>query len=54
MDLTKNSFVSAMMDYFGKLPGQTTMDFANELKALNTDDREEFKRLLKDVGYTIH
>ena len=47
------SFVTAMKDYFGILPGKTTSDFLQELKALTPEDREYFKKRLETVGYKV-
>lgn len=47
------TFTKAMMQYFGKLPGQTLGQFAEELKALNESDRAYFKAGLEQNGYTI-
>jgi hypothetical protein len=45
------TFVMAMKEHFGTLPGQTLMDFAKELKALDQDDRAYFINELRTVGY---
>lgn len=45
------SFPTACLDYFGKLPNQTTAEFAQELKALTDADRAEFKEALTERGY---
>lgn len=47
------SFVKACKDYFGFKPGQTMSEFMAELKALNAEDREYFKRHFKSVGFEI-
>lgn len=47
------SFTTAMLDYFGKLPGQSTMDFAQELKGLSDADRAEFRAGLIGLGYKL-
>lgn len=47
------SFVSAMKDFFGFLPGQTLTQFAAELKALSPGDRAYFKAGLEQNGYKI-
>lgn len=44
------SFVSAMKEYFGFLPGQTLKEFGAELKALSDDERDYFYNGLKAVG----
>lgn len=51
MDTTKSSFPSAVLDYFGKRPGQTTVEIMEELKALTPEDRVELTNLLIAVGY---
>ena len=40
-------FVVACYQFFGKLPGQTMSQFAEELKNLTPKDREELKPLLE-------
>lgn len=45
--------LAAIMDFFGKLPGETTAEFAAEVKALTEEDREEFKDALVLIGYKI-
>jgi len=47
------SYVEAMKDYFGFLPGQTMSEFFRELKQLTDTDRAEFKAMLRSVGYEI-
>ena len=47
------SFTTAMLDFFGKLPGQSTMDFATELKALTDADKAEFRAGLVAYGYKL-
>jgi hypothetical protein len=46
------SLGAAMLDYFGK-NGKDTQGFMAEFRALTQDDRAEFKRLLKEIGYAI-
>ena len=42
MDTTKtHTFMSACRDFFGLKEGQTSMDFAKEVKALTEADRAE-------------
>jgi hypothetical protein len=53
VDFTKTTFMSAMMDYFGKKPGQSAMEFMQEVKALNDGDRKYFFDLLRAVGYPL-
>ncbi len=43
----------AFMRFFGKLPQETTLEFANELKALTPADKEEFKQMFTAIGFTI-
>lgn len=47
------SFPTACLDFFGKLPNQTTGEFANELKSLTEADRAEFKEALTERGYKL-
>ena len=47
------SFTTAMLDFFGKLPGQSTMDFAAELKVLNEDEKAFFRAGLISFGYKL-
>lgn len=47
------TFPAAMLDYFGKKPGGDTQSFMQELKALNPQDREEFKDMLREAGYKL-
>lgn len=47
------TFTKAMMDFFGRLPGQSVGDFANELKALTVVDREYFKREFRKINIEI-
>src|SRR6267154_1569946 len=48
--MKKMTFLTAMRDYFGSKPGQTAMEFMQEIKALNTAEREWFKQNLSTVG----
>jgi len=43
----------AMMRFFGKLPHETTLQFADELRALTVKDKADFVEMFKSVGYTI-
>lgn len=45
------TFMQAAADFFGRKPGQTLLEFRNELKALTDDDRKEIKRGLELQGY---
>lgn len=47
------SFVEAMKDYFGFLPGQNMSQFFAELKVLTPDERQWFKDNLATVGYKV-
>jgi hypothetical protein len=47
------SFVAAMKDYFGLLPGQNNAQFLGELKKLTLDDKAWFAAELPSVGYQI-
>lgn len=47
------SFTKACLDYFGRKPNQTAMDFGAELKALTQMDRSYFIREFAKVGITI-
>lgn len=46
------SFVTAMLDYFGK-NGKSSVEFMAEMKALTPDDRKWFEANLPSVGYEI-
>lgn len=47
------SFTGAMLDFFGKKPGDTAMGFQAELKALDPTDRAYFRAELTKVGYEV-
>ena len=47
------SMVTALLDFFGKKPQQTTSEFAQEIKALTAEDKAEFKVALQARGYNI-
>jgi hypothetical protein len=54
MDANKiYSLTTAMLDYFGKLPGQSTSQFAEELKALTDADKAYFRGALIALGYKL-
>ena len=54
VDMTKEySLAMAIRDFFGYRTGQTAMDFMGEMKALNADDKAEFKAGLIRTGYKI-
>ena len=44
------SFTKAILEYFGKKPGQNAMDLQAEIKALTTEDREYLKREFLNPG----
>ena len=47
------SLTTAMLDFFGKKPGQSVADLAAEFKALTVADKVEFKAALIKLGYKI-
>jgi hypothetical protein len=47
------TFTAACNNYFGRKPGQNLGEFQQELKALNTEDREYFKREFAKIGIEI-
>lgn len=47
------SIITAMLHFFGKKPGQITQEFAQEIKGLTPEDKEEFKAALRERGYNI-
>lgn len=47
------SFVAACKHYFGVLPGQTTLQFAAEVRALSDSDKAEIAQGLAALGYII-
>lgn len=51
--LKSMSFVAACLDFFGKKPGQSSVDFMQEIRQLTTEDRAELTKLLPSVGYEI-
>ena len=50
--MKKMSFVTAMLDYFGK-NGKDSGAFMLEMKALSDDDKKWFRANLPSVGYEI-
>lgn len=48
-----NTFMAAMKDFFGLRPGQTLMEFRDEIKELSADDRAYFATGLRANGYPI-
>lgn len=49
----KMSLPLACMKFFGKLPGETTLQFANEMKALTPKDKADLSEMFATVGYDI-
>lgn len=49
----KLGFFAAMMDFFGKKEGQTSLEFMKEVKELTDLERAQFKGWLSDSGYEI-
>ncbi len=47
------TLTKALKEYFGFKPGQNLTEFMAEIKALDTADREYFKREFVKVGYEI-
>ena len=47
------TFAAAMKHFFGLKEGQTVGGFAQEIKALDLDDRAYFTKLLEGKGYAI-
>lgn len=43
-------FAKAMLEFFGKTPGETISGFMNEVKALDDADREFFCAELRRLG----
>jgi hypothetical protein len=53
VDRPPQTFMTAAKEYFGLLPGQKTMDFGQEVKALTPEARAEMTEELKRAGYNI-
>lgn len=53
MEVKKLTFMAACKDYFGAKEGQTSMQFAQEIKALTAEDRAEIGKGLEQNGYEI-
>lgn len=51
--MIQKSFTAAMLDYFGKKPGQSNTEFLHEMKKLSDADKAYFAALLKGAGYDI-
>jgi len=47
------SFTKAIVEYFGKKPGQSTGEFMQEIKNLTPEDRLYFKQEFAKVGIEI-
>lgn len=46
--------VAILKEFFGLLPGQTNMDFLQEIKALSTEERAELAALAaKELGVEV-
>ena len=45
--------MSACRDFFGLHPGETALQFGQEIKQLTTEDRAEIKEGLEKLGYEI-
>lgn len=43
-------FVKAMKDFFGLLPGQSVIQFGQELKALSHEEKLDFANGLRAIG----
>ena len=48
--MSQSSFVKAMKDFFGLLPGQSVMQFGAELKTLSDAEKHEFASALRASG----
>lgn len=53
METKKLSFMAACKDFFGLKSGQTSMDFAKEIKELTEEDRKDIRLGLEQNGYEI-
>jgi hypothetical protein len=49
-NLKQMSFVAACRQFFGLLPNQTLMEFANELRQLTPNDKAELIQLFRTIG----
>lgn len=47
------TFMVAMREFFGLLPGQTSMEFGKEIVRLSKDDRAYFTAELAKVGINV-
>lgn len=48
--MKKLTLMGACKDFFGLRPGQTALEFAKEVRALNDADKEEIKAGLEATG----
>lgn len=53
METKKLTFMGACKDFFGLKPGQTALQFGQEIKALTDADKAEIKDGLEKNGYEI-
>jgi DNA topoisomerase IB len=51
--MTEKTFIKACMDHFGKRPGQTLMQFRDELNELTDQDRKDLIEYFKDIGVKV-
>ena len=51
--MEKMSFMAACSRYFGKLPGQTLLQFRDEIAKLTPKDRADLTALFPSVGIEI-
>jgi hypothetical protein len=51
--MEQKTFTKAVVDYFGKKPGQSAGEFLQEIKALTAEDREYFRREFLKVGVEV-
>jgi hypothetical protein len=49
----KLTFMGACRDFFGGLPGQTSVQFGKEVQKLSAEDRAEIQKGLEEQGYEI-
>lgn len=46
-------FIAGIKEFFGYKPGQTMQEFMAEVKELDHNDREYFRREMAKVGYKL-
>lgn len=51
--MERKSFTKACMDFFGKLPNQTTQNFAIEIKTALVADRPGWEKLFAEIGVEL-